>query len=198
MDLMELKTKKRVVGAALLLGATIFASSAVASMHEAPDTGDSGAGTGMDSGAGTGGSGAGTGDSGAGNGMTPGTITVQDINYDQILDIITSGGPGNVLNVFLGNGDGTFNNIFQAGLGLGVQLGYIAEEDVPEITFYQNLMAIHLATTCCPDDGAPAGDAGSDSGSMPSGLQTPDASSVFCAPGIPSNLFNLAGGGAGC
>jgi len=164
---MELKTKKRMVGAALLLGATIFTSSAIAQSDTAPA-----AGTGA------------------------GTITVQDVNYDQILDIITTGGPGNVLNVFLGNGDGTFNNIFQAGLGLGVQLGYIAAEDVPEITFYQNMMGIHLANTCCPDGGASAGTG--DSSSMPSGLQIPDAASILCAPGMPVDLINLVSGGGNC
>jgi len=77
-----------------------------------------------------------------------GTVTVQDVNFDQILDIITTGGPANSLNIFLGNGDGTFNQVFQAGLGLGVNMGLIAADDVPMITFYQNMMATHLMQTC--------------------------------------------------
>jgi len=117
MDLMKLKTAKRMMGATVLVGAAFFASNASAENDMTPGTG-------------------------------AGTITVQDVNFDQILDIITAGGPDNKLNIFLGNGDGTFNQIFQAGLGIGVDMGLIAAGDVPEITFYQNLMATHLASTC--------------------------------------------------
>jgi len=155
---MELKTKKRMIGAALLLGATFFASNATAAGDTAPVAG--------------------------------GTVTLQDINFDQILDIITTGGPGNKLNVFLGNGDGTFNNVFQAGLGLGVQLGVIPAADVPEITFYQNVMATHLSNTCCPDGGT--------GGTSIGGYQVPDPASIFCVPGVPVDLLNLVAGGGNC
>jgi len=162
MDLLKIKTKKRMIGAAVLLSAALFASSATAE-----------------------------------NDMTPGagTVTVQDINFDQILDIITTGGPGNQLNVFLGNGDGTFNQIFQAGLGLGVSAGLIDAADVPEITFYQNMMALHLAGTCCPDDAA-AGD-GSGGGAT-SGLQIPGAAAAFCAPGVPQEFLDILSAGGDC
>ncbi len=127
MDLLKLKTKKGLVSALVLLSAVFFASGAVAQDHMMPGAG-------------------------AGAGAGAGTITVQDINFDQILDIITSGGPGNALNVFLGNGDGTFNQMFQAGLGLGVNMGLIEADDVPMITFYQNMMAMHLISTCSGGD----------------------------------------------
>ncbi len=128
MDLLKLKTKKGLVSALVLLSAIFFASSAAAQDHMMP------------------GAGAGSGDMGSGTGG--GSIVVQDVNFDQILDIITSGGPGNTLNIFLGNGDGTFNQMFQAGLGLGVNMGLIEAGDVPMITFYQNMMAAHLISTC--------------------------------------------------
>ncbi len=167
MDLLKMKTKKRMIGAAVLLSAVLFASNATAESDTTPDT-------------------------------TPGdgTVTVQDINFDQILDIITTGGPGNKLNVFLGNGDGTFNQIFQAGLGLGVSAGLIAAEDVPEITFYQNMMVLHLAGTCCPDDAA-AGDGSGGSGAT-SGLQIPGAAAAFCAPGVPQEFLDILSAGGNC
>jgi len=166
MDLLKIKTKKRMIGAAVLMSAALFASSATAENH-------------MPAGPGA------------------GTVTVQDINFDQILDIITTGGPGNQLNVFLGNGDGTFNQMFQAGLGLGVSAGLIAAEDVPEITFYQNMMALHLAGTCCPDDDAAAGD-GSGGGGATSGLQIPGAAAAFCAPGVPQEFLDILSAGGNC
>jgi len=166
MDLLKIKTKKRMIGAAVLLSAALFTSSAAAQDHT------------MGSG---------------GSGSEAGTVTVQDINFDQILDIITTGGPGNQLNVFLGNGDGSFNQIFQAGLGLGVSAGLIDAADVPEIAFYQNMMVLHLAGTCCPDD---AGD-GSGGGST-GGLQIPGAAAAFCGPGIPQEFLDILSAGGDC
>jgi len=131
MDLFKLKTTKRMVGAVALLSAVFFASSAAAQDH-----------TMMGSGGDTGG------DAGSGSG----TVTVQDVNFDQILDIITTGGAENKLNVFLGNGDGTFNQIFEAGLGIGVDMGLIAEEDLSMITFYKGMMTYHLVSTCSFDE----------------------------------------------
>ncbi|MCF6256323.1 MAG: VCBS repeat-containing protein [Gammaproteobacteria bacterium] len=171
MDLLKIKTKKRMIGAAVLLSAALFTSSAAAQDHMM----------------GSGGSG--------GSGSEAGTVTVQDINFDQILDIITTGGPGNKLNVFLGNGDGSFNQIFQAGLGLGVSAGLIDAADVPEIAFYQSMMTLHLAGTCCPDDAA-AGD-GSGGGST-GGLQIPGAAAAFCGPGIPQEFLDILSAGGDC
>ncbi|NOX92792.1 MAG: hypothetical protein GXP18_10200 [Gammaproteobacteria bacterium] len=156
MDLLKLKTKKRMIGAAILLGAALFASNATAANDMAPGAG---------------------------------TVTVQDVNFDQILDIITTGGPGNILNVFLGNGDGTFSNVFAAGLGLGVEMGLVAAEDVPEITLYQNMMALHLGTTCCPEGG-------SGGGGTFGGFQIPGASSP-CS-GLPVELLSLMSAGGNC
>jgi len=130
MDLFKLKTTKRMVGAVALLSAVFFASSAAAQDHVM-----------MNSGGDTGG------DAGGGSG----TVSVQDVNFDQILDIITTGGAENKLNVFLGNGDGTFNQIFEAGLGIGVDMGLIAEEDLSAITFYKGMMTYHLVSTCSFD-----------------------------------------------
>ncbi len=168
MDLLKIKTKKRMIGAAVLLSAALFASSATAADHMM-----------------------GSGDSGG----EAGTVTLQDVNFDQILDIITTGGPGNMLNVFLGNGDGSFNQIFQAGLGLGVTAGLIDAADVPEIAFYHSMMTLHLAGTCCPDDAA-AGD-GSDGGST-GGLQIPGAAAAFCAPGVPQEFLDILSAGGDC
>lgn len=162
MDLLKLKTKKRMIGAAVLLSAALFASSATAGSDTTPGAG---------------------------------TVTVQDINFDQILDIITTGGPGNRLNVFLGNGDGTFNQIFQAGLALGVSAGLVAAEDVPEITFYQNMMVLHLAGTCCPDDAASDGSGG---GAATGSAQIPGVAAAFCGPGVPQEFRDILAAGGNC
>jgi len=165
MDLLKIKAKKRMIGAAVLLSSALFASGAVAQSDM------------------------------AGGGAGAGTVTIQDINFDQILDIITTGGPGNQLNVFLGNGDGSFNQIFQAGLGLGVSAGLIDAADVPEITFYQNMMALHLAGTCCPDDAASDSSGG---GSATGGFQIPGAAAAFCGPGVPQEFIDILSAGGDC
>ena len=167
MDLLKMKTKKRMIGAAVLLSAVLFASNAAAESDMTPAT------------------------------PAAGTVTVQDINFDQILDIITTGGPGNQLNVFLGNGDGSFNQIFQAGLGLGVSAGLIDAADVPEIAFYQNMMVLHLAGTCCPDDAGDGSGDGSGGGST-GGLQIPGAAAAFCGPGIPQEFLDILSAGGDC
>jgi len=135
MDLFKLKTKKRVVGAVVLLSAVFFAFSASAQDHMMMNSGgDTGSTTGGDTDGGS------------------GTVSVQDVNFDQILDIVTTGGAENKLNVFLGNGDGTFNQIFEAGLDIGVDMGLIAEEDQSMITFYKGMMTYHLVSTCSFDE----------------------------------------------
>jgi len=66
---------------------------------------------------------------------------------------------------------------------------------VPEIAFYQSMMTLHLAGTCCPDDAA-AGD-GSGGGST-GGLQIPGAAAAFCGPGIPQEFLDILSAGGDC